>query len=200
MKLMRHSDPDLTLARYTDHEMLDSGAALDKLPALNLQHSACPDSLPARRVVGSVAGASDLRSQSEASVDTESQNDDDEHDDGALVVSGSAGNEIRPMSACDTRRQSRAGDRNRTGDIQLGKLVRGVSGLGKNSDKYLCHRRIQHWMQTGSELVSRCFLAQTGTKLAQTGDTQPPVPHELTGSSSRGLCGSCGAHGREGRE
>ena len=57
------------------------------------------------------------------SADTESQRGDVERTDDALDVSGSAGNEIRPMSPRDIGRHPRAGDRNRTGDIQLGKLT-----------------------------------------------------------------------------
>src|SRR5262249_48154538 len=125
---MRHSDIDLTMNTYTDPRLLDVHGAVQALPELplNAGQSSIPqivkatgtDSLPLCAVAPVVAPTSDISSNSVAIPDNMELGDSARSKLAEMVVSG----EPDKRNALQTAAVPKAGDRIRTGDVQLGNL------------------------------------------------------------------------------
>ena len=124
---MRHSDPGLTANVYTDPKLLDVHGALDALPPLPL------DPAPKRQRATGTAGSG--REFVLGFVLTPDQSSTNQSNAGSPTTGAEFGaltagsTQVSPPStlgaACQpvTGGSSKAGDRDRTGDIQLGKLT-----------------------------------------------------------------------------
>jgi hypothetical protein len=127
---MRHSTLDLTMNVYTDPKLLDVGGALDALPSLPLGRRAAEgDALQATGTEGDFRrGACSLAPTLAPTPDIPgttlsfSGNPASSDVPNSLAVSGNADKRKGPPSSPDGG-PSRAGDRIRTGDVQLGKTA-----------------------------------------------------------------------------
>jgi integrase len=124
---LRHSTLDLTMNTYTDPKLLDVAGALDALPALPLDggrlegeaaRATGTDGGTARTLAPTLAPTPDNQRQLPSVIvrlNTDGRSD-------TLAASADSVNTKSRLSSADNRLM-RAGDRIRTGDVQLGKLA-----------------------------------------------------------------------------
>ena len=122
---LRHSDIDLTMNTYTDPKLLDVKGALDSLPKLSLGDGFPEDHIDAEESTGTDVASRTLAPTLAPTTDNSSISESTADKRAASSNPSSLADEERERDdlAENKREKVGAGNRIRTGDIQLGKLA-----------------------------------------------------------------------------